>query len=121
MAASRVRILMIVLASGVIFDLLLLESENINIGLGSAAELTGYWLFGVLVFLTLFNLRKRLSMIPLGPASIWLALHTVGGVLALALFWLHTESIWPTGVYEQVLVMLFYATVASGIFGYVAQ
>jgi hypothetical protein len=121
MAASRVRILMIVLASGVIFDLLLLESENINIGLGSAAELTGYWLFGVMVFLTLFNLRKKLSMIPLGPASIWLALHTVGGVLALALFWLHTGTIWPTGIYEQVLVVLFYATVASGIFGYVAQ
>jgi hypothetical protein len=121
MVASRIRILMIILAAGVVFDLLLLESDKIRISLGSAAELTGYWLFGVMVFLTLFNLRKKLSMIPLGPAAIWLALHTVGGVLALALYWLHTATIWPSGQYEQLLAALFYLTVASGIFGYVAQ
>ena len=121
MFASRIRILMVLLVAGVVFDLLLLESDRIKVSLGSAAELTGYWLFGVMVFLTLFNLRKKLSMIPLGSASIWLTLHAVGGVLTLALYWLHTESIWPQGVYEQVIAVLFYLTVASGIFGYVTQ
>ncbi|MBT3700650.1 MAG: hypothetical protein HOE62_03330 [Alphaproteobacteria bacterium] len=121
MVASRIRILMVLLVAGVVFDLLLLESDRIKVSLGSAAELTGYWLFGVMVFLTLFNLRKKLSMIPLGSASIWLTLHAVGGVLTLALYWLHTESIWPQGVYEQVIAVLFYLTVASGIFGYVTQ
>lgn len=121
MAASRVRLLMIALAAGIIFDLLLVESEDIRTRLGSAAELTGYWLFGVMVFLTLFNLRKKLSMIPLGPAHIWLALHAIGGILTLALYWLHTGTLWPQGIYEQALAALFYLTVASGIFGYVVQ
>jgi hypothetical protein len=121
MAMGRVRLLMVILAAGVIFDLLLVESEAIRVGLGSAAELTGYWLFGVMVFLALFNLRKKLSMIPLGPASVWLVLHAVGGVLTLALYWLHTGTIWPMGSYEQILALLFYLTVATGIFGFVAQ
>ena len=68
MVASRIRILMVLLVAGVVFDLLLLESDRIKVSLGSAAELTGYWLFGVMVFLPLFNLRKKLSMIPLGSA-----------------------------------------------------
>ncbi len=121
MVASRVRLLMIAFAAGIIFYLLLIESENNRTRLGSAAELTGYWLFGMMVFLTLFNLRKKLSMIPLGPANIWLALHSIGGLLALTLYWLHTETLWPLGVYEQMLAALFYLTVASGIFGHVVQ
>ena len=121
MAVTRTRLLMIILAAGVVFDLLLLESDSIRVNLGSAAELTGYWLFGVMVFLALFNLRKKLSMIPLGPAAIWLALHTIGGLLALALYLLHTKTLWPHGIYEQALAVLFYLTVASGIFGYAVQ
>jgi hypothetical protein len=121
MAISRIRTLMIILAAGIVFDLLLLESEDLRVALGSAAELTGYWLFGVMVFLALFNLRKKLSMLPLGPASIWLALHSIGGLLTLALYWLHVGNLWPQGIYEQGLAVLFYLTVASGIFGYVVQ
>ena len=121
MAASRIRLLIILLAAGVIFDLLLIKSNDLRISLGRPAELTGYWLFGIMVFLALFNLRKKLSMIPLGSAAVWLALHAVGGLLTLALYLLHTQNLWPLGVYEQVLASLFYLTVFSGVFGYVVQ
>ena len=74
-----------------------------------------------MVFLALFNARKKLSMIPLGNASTWLLLHAVGGVLVLAVYWLHTGNLWPVGSYEQLLALLFYATVATGVFGYLIQ
>jgi len=121
MAMSRVRAMMVWLAAGIIFDLLLLESRSVQVRLGNAGELTGYWLFSIMVFLALFNLRKKLSMIPLGNASTWLLLHAVGGTLALAIYWVHTQSIWPNGIYERALAVLFYLTVLSGILGYVVQ
>src|SRR4051812_30573530 len=64
---------------------------------------TGYALFGMIVVLALYNGRKRLSMIPLGRASIWLRLHLVGGALTMALFWLHTGNLWPLGTFDQTL------------------
>jgi len=121
MAFARVKTMMVWLAAGIIFDLLLVESRSVQVRLGNPGELTGYWLFGVMVFLALFNLRKKLSMIPLGNASTWLLLHAVGGTLALATFWLHTETLWPNGIYERLLASLFYLTVFSGILGYIIQ
>lgn len=121
MAIARIRTLMVWLAAGIIFDLLLVESRSVQVLLGNPGVLTGYWLFGIMVFLALFNLRKKLSMLPLGNASTWLLLHAVGGSLALATYWLHTASIWPNGVYERALAALFYLTVASGILGYIVQ
>jgi hypothetical protein len=118
---ARARTLMVWLAAGIIFDLLLVESNSVRILLGKPAELTGYWLFGIMVFLALFNLRKKLSMLPLGNASTWLLLHAIGGVLAVATFWLHTQSVWPNGIYERALAILFYLTVLSGIVGYIVQ
>jgi len=81
----------------------------------------GYILFALMVFLALYNGRKRLSMLPLGKASSWLTLHLVCGVLALALFWLHIGTIWPTGTVDRALAALFYAVSASGVIGYALQ
>jgi len=121
MAFTSVRALMVWLAAGIIFDLLLVESQSVRVQLGNSGELTGYWLFCIMVFLALFNLRKKLAMIPLGNAATWLLLHAVGGVLTLAIFWLHTATIWPNGVHEQMLAFLFYLTVLSGLLGYAIQ
>lgn len=82
---------------------------------------TGYLLFTLMVFLALYSSRKRLSMIPAGRASIWLTLHIVVGLLALALFWMHIRTLWPLGTVDQVLAGLFYAVCASGIVGYGLQ
>ena len=98
-----------------------LWSRHIFLRLGDPALVTGWWLFAVMLFLGAFNVRKKLSMLPLGNASTWLAWHVAGGFLTLALFWLHTGTFWPTGLYEQVLAALFYALNFSGIVGWLMQ
>ena len=89
--------------------------------LQSVGFLTGWWLVGIMCFLVLLSARKKLSMIPLGRASTWLLVHSVGGVLILSVYWLHTTNIWPSGFYEQILATLFYLTVLTGMFGYIIQ
>ena len=69
---------------------------------------TGWILFSVMVFLAAFNTRKKLAMLPLGSARVWLHAHMAGGLLALALFWLHTGSVWPHGLYLKALAACFY-------------
>jgi len=82
---------------------------------------TGYLLFAFLVFLALYNGRKRLAMIPAGRASVWLTAHLAVGALAVALFWLHSSTLWPLGTADQVLAGLFYIVCASGVVGYGLQ
>ena len=60
-------------------------------------------------------------MIPLGRASHWLGFHVVVGIVALGLFWLHTGTFWPTGLYEQALAGLVYLLTLSGLFGFLIQ
>jgi hypothetical protein len=98
-----------------------LWSRQIFLQLGDPALVTGWWLFAVMLLLGAFNARKKLSMLPLGNASTWLAWHVAGGFLTLALFWLHTGALWPTGIYERVLAALFYALNLSGIVGWIMQ
>ena len=80
--------------------------------------LTGYYLFALMIFLGLFNVRKKLSMVPLGKASIWLRVHVAGGILAVAMFWLHIGKLWPNGAYEQVFALTFYLVSITGFVGY---
>jgi hypothetical protein len=90
---------------------------EVDRSLGIGAFDSGWVLFGVLAFLTLFSIRKRLSFMPLVPASLWFMLHSIGGFLALFLFWLHTDGMESKGFYGQVLTILFYITSISGVIG----
>jgi hypothetical protein len=83
--------------------------------------LTGYFLFGLMLALALFNARKKLAMAPLVRSAYWLAVHVVGGAAAVVLFFIHAGSVWPTGGYEQALALVFYLASLSGIFGYFIQ
>jgi hypothetical protein len=107
--------------AGVILAAAGYETHFLRLHLGNAALLSGWVLFGLMVFLAIFNARKRLSMIPLGRASTWLVLHAVGGVLAVGLYFIHADTLWPTGSYERVLAVLFYLVSLSGLFGLTAQ
>jgi len=82
---------------------------------------TGYILFVLIVFLMLYTGRKRLPMLPVGSASVWLTLHLAGGLLALALFWIHVGRFWPLGTVGRTLTLLFYGVSLSGVVGYVFQ
>jgi hypothetical protein len=89
------------------------------LNLGNPAIITGYTLLALMLLLGFFNIRKRLSMVPVGRASVWLAFHVAAGFLAIALFWLHIGTLWPLGLYEQALTGLFYLVSITGIIGYV--
>jgi hypothetical protein len=96
-------------------------AREASVSLDRSEFLTGYILFGLMLALALFNARKKLSMVPLGRAAYWLAGHAVGGMLAIALFFIHTNSFWPEGGYEQALAVIFYLVSLSGIFGFLIQ
>ena len=90
---------------------------RIENSLGISDFSTGWVLFFVLALLALFGVRKRLPFLPLGPASRWLKLHVVGGFMAVLMFWLHTDEVWPNSFYGQLLTVLFYAISISGVIG----
>jgi hypothetical protein len=105
----------------VVFGAMFWQSQLIALRLGAPAILTGYTLFATMLLLGLFNTRKKLSMIPVGRGSTWLAFHVVVGVFAVALFGLHIGVLWPQGFYEQLLAGSFYLASLSGVIGYVLQ
>ena len=96
-------------------------TNQAELKLGYPSIVTGWFLFSVLVSLALFNFRKKLSSLPLANSSSWLDLHLPGGFLAVGIFWLHTGSHWPLGIYEKFLAFLFYMTILTGILGLVIQ
>ncbi len=101
--------------------ILVAKVQTIRSHLGNPAIVTGWSLFSLMIFLALFNIRKRLAMLPLGSAALWLRLHVVGGILVILFFWMHTGVLWPTGLYEQTLTALFYLLSLSGLIGYTLQ
>ena len=105
-------------AAIVAFTLHAIETPN---QLGRPEFLTGYVLFGLMLGVALLNVRKRLSMVPIGRAAYWLALHVLGGFLIIGIYFIHTQTIWPQGGHERAFAMLVYLVTASGIYGYVIQ
>lgn len=100
------------------FTLHAIETPN---NLGREEFLTGYVLFGLMLGTALLNFRKKLSMVPVGRAAYWLAGHVLGGFLIIGIYFVHTQTIWPNGGYEQAFAVLVYLVTASGIYGYVIQ
>lgn len=79
---------------------------------------TGWILAGCMIFLTLYNLRKKLTFLPaLGTSALWLQLHLYIGFFTIFMFVLHVNFHVPNGIFESVLFILFFAVVGSGVFG----
>lgn len=105
----------------IVFIFIFNTSQEMLQNLENPAIITGYILIAVMVCVALLNLRKKLTMLPIGNASTWLRFHVVAGVFCMALFWLHTGIFWPKGLYEQFLAGIFYLVSLSGILGYIIQ
>lgn len=109
------------LVSTALFSVFWVVAGRFGFGSVDLRLVTGWILFGLLTLLAVFNVRKRLSMLPLGSASVWLKIHAAAGVAALVMFWFHTGTVWPLGFYEQLITVLFYATSINGVAGYFLQ
>lgn len=82
-----------------------------------AAHATGYIMIAVVFFLALYNIRKKVSFLPLGTSSTWLQWHVYVGLGSIGVFTLHTGLYWPTGVVETSLFLLYTFTTLSGLLG----
>ena len=88
-----------------------------NASLYQGAFLTGWVLLAVMAFLALFNVRKKITMLPLGSASTWLQLHVYGGWLVIVIFGEHVGWSVPTGWLEVTLAALFVLVAGGGVVG----
>jgi hypothetical protein len=82
-----------------------------------SALLSGWILFISMLLLTLFNLRKKLTMLPIGSSATWLQIHVYLGWIAVVLFALHIGWRVPSGFIEVTLAILFVAVAGTGILG----
>jgi len=89
--------------------------------LRDGALITGYALFAVILALALFNLRKRLLVLPLGSARAWMVGHGVLGAVSVPLYLQHAGGLWPNGFYEQALALCFYVVMLSGLVGWALE
>ncbi len=88
-----------------------------NASLYQGAFLTGWVLLAVMGFLALFNVRKKITMLPLGSASTWMQLHIYAGWLVIVIFGEHVGWSVPTGWLEVTLAALFVLVAGSGVVG----
>lgn len=79
--------------------------------------LTGWTLLGAMVFLTLYNLRKKLTYPPLISSATWLQLHVYVGLLSAVLFVLHVGVAIPNGPFELTMAVLYLLVAGSGVLG----
>lgn len=80
-------------------------------------HVTGWTLFGLVLGLLLFNLRKKLPFLPLASASTWLQLHLWAGVFSCVVFVLHVGARVPRGWLEGTVAVLFLLVAVSGFGG----
>ena len=80
--------------------------------------LTGWVLFGLMIYLTLYNARKKLPFLPLVSSRLWLQAHLYVGLFTALVFMLHLRWGWPKGWLETALALLFIGVTLSGLFGW---
>lgn len=80
--------------------------------------LTGWSLLGLMLYLTAYNSRKKLSFLPLLSSRLWLQMHIYLGLLTGLVFLLHSRWRLPNGWFESLLSALFVGVTLSGMVGW---
>ncbi len=86
-------------------------------GLSRTSFDTGYLLFAAILFLGLYNVRKKLPVLPWTTSAGWMQAHLYVGLSTAFLFGLHVHWRIPNGVFETTLAVFFLATFLSGLIG----
>lgn len=95
-----------------LFVYFLAESMLVN-----TVVFTGEVLLGLCLVLTFFNVRKKLTFIPMLKASTWTQIHIYLGFFTLLLFLVHLRFQLPTGRFEIILTIIFTIVGLSGVVG----
>ena len=91
--------------------------EGYDAALRDVAFMSGWILLAVILVLAFYRVRKAITVLPIGANSIWVQLHFVLGILAIALFGVHVGWRWPTGSLEVTMAIIFILVALSGILG----
>lgn len=92
-------------------------AQRLENRLQSPSYFTGWLLLASIVFLALFQARKKLPAPPLGSSATWMQAHVYVGLASAGFFVIHAPRLWPTGVLESLLAALYAATFISGLLG----
>ncbi|MCX6938844.1 MAG: hypothetical protein NTU80_13320 [Verrucomicrobia bacterium] len=98
--------------------LLALYYPQLEARLPHLVYLSGWLLLGLCLFLTAYNARKKLPMLPLGGSRLWLQLHAYAGLFTGVIFVFHLRFALPKGMFNLTLAALFAAVTVSGILGW---
>src|SRR6185437_12254175 len=71
------------------------------------AYLSGWLLFAVMLILTFYNARKKLSFLPLLTSEGWLQFHIYAALFTAVLFCIHVSYKIPTGWFERTLAAIY--------------
>ena len=105
-------------AVAVVVSLLVIVSHAAySTTLGNEAFLSGWALLAVVLFLTLYNLRRKLPFLPLGSSALWLQFHIYAGLVSVVVFVLHIGGRMPNDAFETALALLYFAVAGSGLLG----
>ena len=90
---------------------------SLSLSLRDTAFVSGWGLVGMILFLALYNARKKLTYPPLLKSSTWLQMHLYVGLLSIVLFLFHIGLRIPNGVIEVSLALLFVGVAGTGVIG----
>ena len=91
--------------------------QAVRVSLYQEQFLTGWILTAIILILVFYNIRKKISVLPIGSASTWLQMHIYLGLVSIFLFFLHTGWRFPSGWLESLLAFLFLGVSLSGVVG----
>ncbi len=91
--------------------------RQLDAELADIAILSGWMLVILSFLLSIYNLRKKVSSVPMGRAWYWRKAHSFLGWLAVAVFLGHAGLLPPDGVLNFMLWSLYVLLLLSGILG----
>ncbi len=80
--------------------------------------LSGWLLLALMLFLALYNGRKKIPFLPLLSSQAWLQFHVYAGYFSVLLFAAHIHFRIPTGWFEITLSLIYLMVTISGILGF---
>ena len=92
--------------------------ENQYNSLENPQYLLGWLLLSIMVFLSLYSLRKKISTLPLGSNRLWYILHLYAGFWCSIIFGYHTNWAFPNNLINQVLWICLLIIIISGYIGF---
>lgn len=86
-------------------------------GLQDLAIFSGWMLASLTLLLAIYNLRKKVTSLPIGRAWYWRKLHSFTGWLAVVVFLVHAGSTPPAGVLHLLMWWLYVTILLTGMAG----